>query len=100
LPEAEGPVHAEDVIQQSRNPWTAGRLPPLWYGEGVKFSITWLLGDSTAPPVDPAGRGPYGQDSELPALLHDAETRQRREGLLVQSRPAGVHGRGVPRPQR
>ncbi len=32
----------------------ADRLPSLWYGEGVKFSITWLLGDSTAPPVDPA----------------------------------------------
>jgi hypothetical protein len=54
----------------------ADRLPPLWYGEGVKFTITWLLGDWTAPPVDPAGRGPYAQDSEVPALLHDAETRQ------------------------
>ena len=71
-------VHAEDVIEQSRYPWMADRLPPLWYGEGVKFTITWLLGDWTAPPVDPAGRGPYSQDSELPALLHDAETRQRR----------------------
>jgi hypothetical protein len=70
-------VHAEDVIEQSRYPWMADRLPPLWYGEGVKFTITWLLGDWTAPPVDPAGRGPYGQGSELPAMLHDAETRQR-----------------------
>ncbi len=70
-------VHAEDVIDQSRYPWMADRLPPLWYGEGVKFTITWLLGDWTAPPVDPAGRGPYGQDSELPAMLCDAETRQR-----------------------
>ena len=71
-------VHAEDVIEQSRFPWMADRLPPLWYGAGVKFSITWLLGDSTVAPVDPAGRGPYGQDSELPALLRAAETRQRR----------------------
>jgi hypothetical protein len=70
-------VHAEDVIEQSRYPWMADRLPPLWYGEGVKFTITWLLGDWTAPPVDPAGRGPYAQDSELPALLRDAQTRQR-----------------------
>ena len=70
-------VHAEDVIEQSRYPWMADRLPPLWYGEGVKFG-NWLLGDSTAPPVDAAGRGPYAQDSELPALLHDAQTRQRR----------------------
>ena len=46
-------VHAEDVIEQSRYPWMADRLPPLWYGEGVKFTITWLLGDWTAPPVDP-----------------------------------------------
>jgi hypothetical protein len=71
-------VRAEDVIEQSRYPWMADRLPPLWYGEGVKFTITWLLGDWTAPPVDPAGLGPYSKDSELPALLHDAETRQRR----------------------
>jgi hypothetical protein len=70
-------VRAEDVIEQSRYPWMADRLPPLWYGEGVKFTITWLLGDWTAPPVDPAGRGPYAQGSELPALLHDAQTRQR-----------------------
>ena len=71
-------VHAEDVIEQSRYPWMADRLPPLWYGEGVKLTITWLLGDWTTPPVDPAGRGPYSKDSALPALLHDAETRQRR----------------------
>jgi hypothetical protein len=71
-------VHAQDVIEQARYPWMADRMPPLWYGEGVKFTITWLLGDWTAPPVDPAGRGPYGQDSEQPAMLHDAETRQRR----------------------
>ena len=70
-------VQAQDVIEQSRYPWMADRLPPLWYGEGVKFTITWLLGDWTAPPVDPAGRGPYAQDSELPAMLHDAQTRQR-----------------------
>ena len=61
----DGAVRAEDVIEQFRYPWMAGRLPPLWYGEGVKFTITWLLGDWTAPPVDPAGRGPYSYDSEL-----------------------------------
>ena len=69
-------VHAEDVIEQSRYPWMADRLPPLWYGEGVKFTITWLLGDWTAPPVDPAGRGPYGQDSGLPAVFRGAYTKQ------------------------
>ncbi len=71
-------LHAEDVIEQARNPWMADRLPPPWFGEGVKFTITWLLGDSTAPPVDPAGHGPYGQGSELPAMLRAAQARQRR----------------------
>ena len=61
----DGAVRAEDVIEQFRYPWMARRLPPLWYGEGVNFTITWLLGDWTAPPVDPAGRGPYSYDSEL-----------------------------------
>jgi hypothetical protein len=56
-------VHAEDVIEQARYPWMADRLPPFWYGEGVKLTITWLLGDTTAPPVDPAGRGTHGPDS-------------------------------------
>jgi len=71
-------VHAEDIIEQARHPWMADRLPRPWYGEGVKFTITWLLGDSTAPPVDPVGRGPYGQDTDLPAMLRDACARQRR----------------------
>ena len=53
-------VHAEDVVQQGRSRWTACRLPPRWYGEGVKSTITWLVGDSTAAPVDPAGGGPSG----------------------------------------
>lgn len=65
-------VHADDVIEQARQPWMADRLPP-WYGEGVKFTITWLLGDSTSPPVDPAGSGPYGLGSELPAMLRASQ---------------------------
>jgi hypothetical protein len=56
-------VHADDVIEKTRQPWMADSLPPPWYGEGVKFTITWLLGDSTAPPIDPAGSGPYHQGS-------------------------------------
>ena len=55
-----------------------GRLPPPWYGEGIKLTITWLLGDSTAPPTDPAGRGPYGQGSELPAMVRAAQDKQLR----------------------
>jgi hypothetical protein len=71
-------VRAEDVIEQARHPWTSDQLPPPWYGEGVKFTITWLLGESTAPPVDPAGRGPYGQGSELPAIFREVQARQLR----------------------
>lgn len=71
-------ARAEDVIEQARNPGMAGRLPAPWYGEGVNFSITWLLGEGTVLPVDPAGRGPYGQGSELPAMLRAAQARQRR----------------------
>ena len=70
-------IQAEDVIEQARNPGTAGRLPSPWYGEGVKFSITWLLGDWTTPPVDPAGRGPYGRGSELTAMLRDDQAKHR-----------------------
>jgi hypothetical protein len=57
-------VHAEDVIEQASRPWMSDQLPPPSYGEGVKFSINWLLGDSIALPIGPEGRGPYSQDSE------------------------------------
>jgi hypothetical protein len=60
-------VHAEDVIEQARYPWMADRLPPPWYGEGVKLTITWLLGDSTTPPIDPNGHRPHGCDNEFGA---------------------------------
>jgi hypothetical protein len=50
-------VHAEDVIHQARSPGMAGHLPPPPYGKGVKLGITWLLGDSTTPPVATGGRG-------------------------------------------
>jgi hypothetical protein len=69
-------VRADDVIEQARYPWMADRLPPPWYGEGVKHTITWLLGDTTAPPVDPAGHGPCNLDSQLHAMLSDAQARQ------------------------
>jgi hypothetical protein len=70
-------VRADDVIEQARYPWMADRLRRPTYGEGVKLTITWLLGDTTGPPVDAAGRGPYHPDSELPAMLRDAQARQR-----------------------
>lgn len=61
-------VHAEDVIKLARQPWIADGLPTPSYGEGVKFSINWLLGDSTVPPVDPAGHRLSGSDSRLSAM--------------------------------
>jgi hypothetical protein len=57
-------VNAEDVIEQGRRPSRGDRVPPPLYGEGVKFSITWLLGGSTVQPVDQAGHGPYSHDGD------------------------------------
>lgn len=44
-------LHAQDLIEQAPSPWLAGRARSPWYGEGVKSTVTWLLGDSTEPPV-------------------------------------------------
>jgi hypothetical protein len=43
-------LHARDVIEQGDMPWLAGRVAPGWYGEGVKRTIDWLLGDTTSHP--------------------------------------------------
>ena len=43
-------LHAADVIEQAGQPWARG-LPHREYGEGVKSTINWLLGDSAIPPV-------------------------------------------------
>jgi hypothetical protein len=51
-------LHAHDVIEQAANLWMADRLPSMYYGEGVKLTLDWLLGDTTAQPVTPVGRGP------------------------------------------
>ena len=61
-------VHAEEVIEQARNTGMIGRLPPPSFGEGVKLTITWLLGASTTPPVDRAGRGHCTSAGELHAV--------------------------------
>lgn len=49
-------LHAEDVIEQARYPWVSDCLPSLTYGEGVKTTITWLLGNMTKDLLDPPGR--------------------------------------------
>lgn len=48
-------VYAEDIINQARSPGLIGQPPSPEYGEGVKLTITWLLGDSTTRPVASAG---------------------------------------------
>ena len=47
-------LHAEDIIEQGTMPWMADRIPPGRYSEGVKFTISGLLGDTIVPPSDPA----------------------------------------------
>ena len=46
-------LHAEDIIEQATMPWMADRIPPGRYSEGVKFTISGLLGDTIVPPSDP-----------------------------------------------
>jgi hypothetical protein len=49
-------LHAQDIMEQVRYPWLSDRLPSRAYGEGVKITITWLLGNLTTQPLDPASR--------------------------------------------
>jgi hypothetical protein len=70
-------IHAQDVIEQASIPWMADRLSAPWYGEGVKYTISWLLGDWIAQPVDSAGRGPYAPNSNVHAVLHHARNKQQ-----------------------
>ena len=46
-------LHAENVIEQATMLWMADPVPPGPYGEGVKFTISGLLGDTIVPPSDP-----------------------------------------------
>ena len=48
-------LHAEDVIEQGEGSCAADWFPSRAYGEGVESTITWLLGDSTAPPIPWSG---------------------------------------------
>lgn len=44
-------LHAEDLIEHGGDRHNVSRFPTGSYGEGVKATITWLLGDTTAPPI-------------------------------------------------
>jgi len=58
---------AEDVVQQGRpggEPVDPARQPPPQYGEAVHAAILWLRGETTTPPIDHHGHGPYATSSE------------------------------------
>jgi hypothetical protein len=59
-------VHAEDVIEQAKSPWITDRPLSPSYGEGVKHSVAWLLGDLAIPPLNPAESRAIGPANELP----------------------------------
>jgi len=82
-------VRADDVIEQARYPWMADRILPPRYGEGVKLTISWLLGDSTAWPVDTADRGRCDPESGLPDVLRGA---RRLGSVATEVADAQVHG--------
>lgn len=52
-------LHAQDIIDRAAFPSLANRAPSPWYGEGVKSTITWLLGDSTTSPIGRWDSGGY-----------------------------------------
>lgn len=47
-------LHAQDAADRAGYPWMADRLPPPSYGEAVKVTITWLLGESILSPLNRA----------------------------------------------
>jgi hypothetical protein len=51
-------LHAEDLIDQVASPSMTDSGSRLWYGEGVRSGITWLLGDSTVAPPGLVRPGP------------------------------------------
>jgi len=59
--------------------------PPPQYGEGVQATISWLRGETTAPPTDHNGHSPYSTDHQ--SVRHDR--------FDVTPRPMGPWGAGV-----
>ncbi|MGI8449308.1 MAG: hypothetical protein ACR2MP_19445 [Streptosporangiaceae bacterium] len=48
-------LHAEDVIEEVEDLCAAGPALARSFGEGVKATISWLLGDSSIPPQESPG---------------------------------------------
>jgi hypothetical protein len=56
---------ANDVVLQGRpggRPVDPTTYRPPQYGEGIQATISWLRGETTAPPMDRNGRSPYASD--------------------------------------
>ena len=95
-------VHAEDVIEQARNPRTIGQLPPPWYGEGVKFTSP---GSSATRPHHPSTRqavAPTAETANCPPYSVPPPARALRScGSSRRSgRVAGFPGSGRASPRR
>lgn len=64
---------ADPIVMQGRPgglPVSPATCPAPQYGEGVQATISWLRGETTAPPVDNNGHGPYRR----PALAATTST--------------------------
>jgi hypothetical protein len=58
---------ADDIVLQGRgggHPVDPTAYPPPQYGEGVQATISWLRGETTAPPMDHNGHSPYSADHQ------------------------------------
>ncbi len=58
---------ADTVVMQGRPgglPVDPATYPSPQYGEGIQATISWLRGETTAPPVDSNGRSPYAAARE------------------------------------
>jgi hypothetical protein len=54
-------LHAEDMMESMAQEQVPGRMPQFAYSNGVKSSITWLLGDCATPPITSAAHAPNAQ---------------------------------------
>ena len=76
-----------DVIESRTSRQTDNRARDSYFpAEGRRYAVQWLRGESTTPPADPGGYGPYWQGSKLPAMFRqewDREAAGRPNGGIV-----------------
>jgi len=59
-------IYAEDAIEQAGYRRPSGSLPSRWYGEGIKSTIAWLLGDTINTPIAPSRQAWKSRDQTQP----------------------------------